>query len=1084
MLNAHAPSLIAAAILLGVLTLYAGLRVAGRLRETHGNVMRRWMIGGTVILGIGAGITDLIARAALLEAPRVPVEPGWLAAAALTAQVSAWALLRTLGEVRQTGARLFHRSLACGATWALMHELLVVATGSHPTLATDPWMQHGLRFAVTTLAVTASLHCAFRLLDELTPSEIVRPLGTACLLAIGLFGLPMAMTVGLQDAARPGGVLQHGFDVNAGAMLLGVAVLLTQAIMLLAISFDVRTRSIVASLLNIAQQSNAELEELFAQRTRELEALYDRAPCGYHSVDFDGIIVNMNKTELDWLGYTRDEVVGKLHVRELHTPANWEQLEVHRSRVRSGSEIFVAHYDYVRKDGSVFPVTIHTGSIRDEDGRYLHSLTCVNDDSLTQKMYAELERKSFEANAANLAKSAFLASMSHEIRTPMNGVLGVIEVLDHTRLDDEQRELMATARESATALLTLIDEILDFTKIEADRLELERTALSPAQVVESACEALSSIADKNDIDLMLYCDPTLPGSVWTDPGRLRQILMNLGGNAVKFAKPIDGGRGRVLIRIDLLSQTARRASMRVAVIDNGIGMNDDTMAMLFRPFVQGESSTTRRFGGTGLGLSISQRIAQAMQTEISVKSRPGAGSTFSIDLDFELAPPLPDQDPPPSLVGLDVVIVSPNRERTEILSRYLVASGASAVVDADDDAAIARLLALGDHEAAPIVIVPDEDQAHRVQAFKQRLGAAPVLERLCFVALVHGGRHRANTIAGDTISIKANALRRTTLLRGVAIAAGRLSPTPGIEQQAVDAGRPSSGPRRPPQHAPLVLVAEDNETNRKVIGRQLAKLGYNAIIACDGEEALAVWRQHPFALVLTDCHMPKMDGFQLTRGIRAAESPDDPAMRVPIIAITANAMKGEAERCLAAGMDDYLTKPTQLDKLAATLRKWAPAGDPVDGDGAESAVAGERAAEHVGADSTIDSTIDVDDDADGSVDEAALPEAIGSDDSELLEEFYRTYATGADEILAEMAQCHAIRDLPSLGSLAHKLKSSSATIGAHRLSRACIDLERAAKAGDWTGCDERYRKIAGHHALVRRWLTTWFARRTTSATNH
>ena len=681
------------------------------------------------------------------------------------------------------------------------------------------------------------------------------------------------------------------------------------------------------------------------------------------------------------------------------------------------------------------------------------------------------------AEAANRAKSAFLATMSHEIRTPMNGVIGMVEVLYHSDLPEDLIDAVRTIRASAFSLLGIIDDILDFSKIEAGRLDLERAVVALPDLIESVCDALLPTALDHHVSVNLFIAPQVPGHIWTDPTRLRQVLVNLADNAIKFCGDAVQHAGHVSIRVDLAAQTDELGATPQLVMqftDNGIGMTPATVAQLFSPFNQAEASTTRRFGGTGLGLTISKRLVTLMHGTIEVRSRYGEGTVFTVTLPLEPADHAPATPPYPDLSGLDCIVVggaadgaagidpaaaadlaaAANTVVAADLRVYLEHAGARVHRAADRADAARRAIGLD-----PVVVVQCTGHAATVlPELRAAFAAAPQARH---VLIARGRRRSARWANPNVITLDGNGLRRRTLLHAVAVAAGREPLDLGHDGGDAD---PSHARRIAPSIAEardqgqLILVAEDDEVNQMVILRQIQLLGYAAEIAVNGAEALRLWEGGRYALLLTDLHMPAMDGYSLTSAIRRHEAargvPD--AARMPVLALTANALRGEALRARAAGMDEYLTKPLQLKLLRAALHKWLPGARPDTVAGDLSALAGPsvrtpasalapapapapappaQAAARLEAGS-----------ARPAIDVSVLIGLIG-DDPSVLDDFLIEYRASARRLGAELRAASAVDDLRQIAAIAHKLKSASRSVGAVALGDVCAELENACRTG-------------------------------------
>ena len=662
------------------------------------------------------------------------------------------------------------------------------------------------------------------------------------------------------------------------------------------------------------QRAHDDLEKRVAERTSYLNALIQNSPLGIMVLDSEQRIQLCNSAFEKLFEYTREELIGK-SIASLF--ANEEPLlEAHRSALNETPINLVARLR--RKDQAFFDAEIHTVGLV-VNGELLGSLGLYQDITIRKRAEEEMQRAKEAAEVANRAKSEFLANMSHEIRTPLNGVMGMTDLALDTELTREQREYLDTIKMSADSLLTVINDILDFSKIEAGKVDLDMADFDLRDNLEGILKTLAFKADEKRLELLCDIAADVPGIVHGDSSRLDQIIVNLVSNAIKFTY-----EGEVALTVQLEEEDEQDCILHFTVADTGIGVSPEKQKIIFDPFTQADSSTTRKYGGTGLGLTISARLVRMMGGKIWIESEVGKGARFHFTTHIKRCAKLRARGtiaPFEILRGVKVLVVDDNRTNRRILQAMLKRWEMNATLVEGGEEALAEI-SYAQRAGEPYALILTDMHMPKMDGFElvERIKLRPELSAATIMMLTSAG-HRGDAEHCRTLGVTAYLLkpiRQSELRDAIARALG----TRGQKGAAPLVTRFSLHETRDPKTFLHVLVAEDNEVNQRLTTRLLEKAGHRVVMTVNGREALEALAKDRYDLVLMDVQMPEMDGLQATALLREKEREKGDGFHQPVIALTAHAMKGDQERCLAAGMDDYLIKPIGSQKLGEVLKRY------------------------------------------------------------------------------------------------------------------------------------------------------------------
>jgi two-component system, sensor histidine kinase and response regulator len=899
--------LVALSVFIAILASYAALDLSGRVTSSHGRARVLWLIGGSVAMGIGIWSMHYIGMLAF-RLP-VPVEYDWpTVSVSLLAAVFASAVALFVVSRRQMGLlRATVGSIFMGGGIAAMHYIGMEAMRLPAMCHYSP----ALVIASVVLAIAISfvaLWLTFHFRGDTTPKDWLK---TISALVMGI-AIPVMHYTGMAAVSYiPATLSQQDLLHSTGISPLGVASISLVTFIVLGLVFltSVADRRISAQALEIQSSEH---------RYRQI---IETALDAYIESNSSGIITDWNAQAEIIFGWPRSEAIGQ-NVDHTIVPSRLrgERQHVVGELLAIGEESVTrkrVETTRLRRDGHEFPVELSFSVIR--VGKAQNLGVFVRDITVRKQSEQELITAKESAEEGSRAKSEFLANMSHEIRTPLNGVIGMTDLALETDLTAEQREYLRTVKLSADSLLSVINDILDFSKIEARKVELELEDFNLRDNLESTLKTQAWRADEKGLELLCEIAPSIPDVVRGDFNRLRQVVVNLLGNAIKFTE-----RGEVALNVQVESEGGPGQILHFTVSDSGIGIPLEKQKLIFEPFSQADSSTTREYGGTGLGLTISNRLVELMGGKMWVESAIGRGTAFHFTARLEKSAKPVEAGRVTSLEalqGVKVLIVDDNRTNRRILEGMLKRwEMKSTSVDNGKDALVRLSSAL--EEGTPFRLVLTDMHMPTMDGFEliEQIRRRPELSTATIMMLTSAG-HRGDGARCQNLGVAAYLLkpiRQSELGAAIARVLGagvKECGTPIVTRRSVrDASDPAASLR--------VLLAEDNRVNQMLASRLLEKRGHHVAVAKNGREALEVLTKDSFDLVLMDLQMPEMDGLEATAALRQDEMRRGNGRHQPVIALTAYAMKGDQERCLAAGMDGYLTKPIRPQELDDILEVY------------------------------------------------------------------------------------------------------------------------------------------------------------------
>ncbi len=1003
-------------LVIAICASYAALDLAGRTAAARGRMRYAWLFGGAASMGLGIWSMHYVGMLAFHLPVAVFYHLPTVFVSLVAAMAASAVALHVVSQARWSWRTAVAGSVVMGSGIGGMHYIGMAAMRLHAHATWNVAIIVLSVFIAVAVSMVA-LWLAFRFRSE---KRDVAPLkiASAAMMGVAIVGLHYTGMAAASFHPVPGvSVAPQGTALTA----LGI-----ESIVL--VTFVVLGSTILTSLVD--RRLSAQALALIANEER-YRRFFERSLVGVYNTSLDGRLLDCNQAFARTLGYESREACLAGHVSDVYADATertrfLDELTRHgrltdfesRLRTRDGRDIWILEAATLLQGEGGEPALIE-GTILD----------------ITARKQAEeaLEQARVAAESASRAKSQFLANMSHEIRTPMNGIIGMTELALGTGLTAEQREYMETVRTSADSLLNLINDILDFSKIEAQKLDIEEIDFEVQQILDEALRTIAPRAHEKGLELACHIAADIPAALGGDPARLRQIILNLTGNAVKFTE-----QGEVVVSVERQPSDDGKAILHFTVRDTGIGIRQDKLGSIFEAFTQEDASTTRRFGGTGLGLTISARLVALMGGRLWVESTPGVGSVFHLVLPFtvRVAAPAQPRGELKDLRGTRVLVVDDNATNRRILEEILSRWGMEpTVVDGGNAAMHALNHAL--QRGAPFHFALIDFQMPDLDGFGL---AAMIKERPEFgtttILMLSSVGHSTDTLRSRQLGISAyltKPVRQSVLLDAI-LAMPRGGGALPHSRRVFD-----MEPAAPAARALQILLAEDNVINQRVVTALLEKQGHTVTVVGDGQQAVVVAASGTFDVVLMDVQMPVMDGLEATAAIRAAERLS--GGHLPIIALTAHAMKGDREICLNAGMDGYLSKPINVAELMALTESLTRKVS------RETAAIAPPTAPPAPA--PVVPALDL----------KEVLERVGGDRA-LLVEIAQLFRDEAPRMMARIRRSIDGNDPLELEHAAHSLKGACSNLGAGPAANAALMLELRGRSGTLDGVTSQFEALA------------------------